>query len=642
MPPWEKYQKHGPWEKYQEIRNPAPRTPEAPQGNVMGAVGNELSSIYQGTSPHVEDYKTDLGPMINSDMGPAFADQSGQWQSVQTDKHVIMNLDDGPHVFERSDTTNERILTAGRLFGIGALAPLRAKPTTMVKPPSKMVSLTQDFLSSGVEPRLPLVTQGGAMGRLTGLAAKTMQNIPSGVPITKGAIETEGQIGGAADKIARQFGVPSTPAGAGRILQTGLEDFKGRLGAGAVETPTRKVGFAAKQSSLYDDIPIPKEAPVSLDNTLGALSGISSKFPSNPQFGKTLTPGIFGKWAGLLSPEPELVIKGMSESPIKVGGAKTLTWDELKQFRQFVGEKLRNPPADPTIGSADWKRLYSGISEDMRAIASASPEATKAFSRADAYAKAGYKRINDSLLSVTGSKSAERAYGQILDAARSGKTGDEAKVWAVRRSLSDEDWGDVAATIIDDFGRPLPGQQNVARGQTFSVSTFVTNYEKLSKNAKTALFGWKPGLQESLETLARVASSSKEVERLANMSNTFSQGGLAAAAASLVAAPVATTLFLATNYLGSKALMSPGLVRWFTAVGKTDKFKPATRAAWIQRIAELRYIAKAEPELRDGILQMINDIYSMTAENEAASKGPAPSERPSRTKPASPTNRPSP
>src|SRR5215471_16090219 len=99
-------------------------------GNVAAGLGQNLAAGMQATSPVVSgltgqsNYQS-LGPLINSDAGPAFADASGNWNLVNPEKHVVLNdpQTGQPTVYARSSSTNEPWSAIGRMLGWGASAP---------------------------------------------------------------------------------------------------------------------------------------------------------------------------------------------------------------------------------------------------------------------------------------------------------------------------------------------------------------------------------------------------------------------------------------------------------------------------------------------------------------------------------------
>lgn len=80
---------------------------------------------------------------------------------------------------------------------------------------------------------------------------------------------------------------------------------------------------------------------------------------------------------------------------------------------------------------------------------------------------------------------------------------------SVMQSLEPEQQQVVAATVFKRMGHATAGNQN-ASGDIFSPETFLTNYNRMSPEAKSALFDRVPGLREQADNLADVAENLRE------------------------------------------------------------------------------------------------------------------------------------
>jgi hypothetical protein len=149
------------------------------------------------------------------------------------------------------------------------------------------------------------------------------------------------------------------------------------------------------------------------------------------------------------------------------------------------------------------------------------------------------------------------------------------------QSLQPEQQQVVASTVFKRMGQATAGNQNAA-GDVFSPETFLTNYNKMSPEAKSALFDRIPELRTQADNLANVAENLREGSKVfKNSSGTAgaesqsemfkhlvslgagavmghgggSPGAIAGAGAALVGVP-------STAYMLSKALTSPNVVNW--------------------------------------------------------------------------------
>lgn len=535
---------------------------------------NQLFGGFQRTTPITHDLHgaplyQPAGKLIDTDGGPMIDQGNGNWIPFDPTRHVALLDDDGkPAAYNRSAETDTGLAAAaGHVLGVGALAPSNV-PSQMLATTAAQKTL-EDFDASHVTPSLPAVTGNTAIGAV----AEGAKNVPfAGAPVYNRVQGNVGEIADQAENVASKFGAATTPEEAGGALKEGAQAFRS--------------DFTDKASQLYDRIPMRAEQPVTLNNTMEALEGITGKFPSNPDLGASIQPAQFNKWADLIS----------NGNLSKEFGEPGLTWGEVKQFRSFVGQNMRNPPQSLGLGADDMRRLYGALSDDMQSAAtSAGPGVLQSFNRANNYYSAGLKRINDALSVVEDADSPEKAYyGLTRMASERGSSADVTTLQRVMRSMPQEQRDDVTATVVRRLGMPTKSAAG-ANPDNFSVGTFVSNYADISDKAKDVLFGAEgTERRDALDALTRVATSIKNVERLGNPSGTargLISGGLGAAAA--WSEPFTTASSLAATYLGSTALMSPRITRWLVGTAA-----PSTGSSAALNLARLKTIAAADPNVQ--------------------------------------------
>lgn len=584
--------------------------------NATVGMAQSIPAGIQGTTPAVKDllggsnYQR-LGDVWQGELGPEFKADDGSFTRIDPKQHVVLNDPDTgkPTVYARSpETDTGRLTSIGHIVAPALITQPVSKIAGAVGSPGATENLVRDFAGAGVDANLPAVTQSPSVGRI----AQVIRNIPFvGSPVQKGAQKAVNQAAGEAERIAGGYGEATTARQAGRSLQEGAEAFVGGDGQASglaaedvIKLPTRASSFSEKSGVLYDELGkhIKPGQPIALDNTAAALEGPAGRFASNPEFGKTLTDPKFNDWLG------------------KLQKSGTLTFDELKEFRSYIGRKLAQPSIVSDIPRADLETLYGGISSDLRTAAQdAGPDALKAFDRANSYYSAGRKRINDALKDVIQADSPEGAVADVMMAANErGKSADVGKLYALRRSMPEEQWHEVAAQKIRDMGLPTAGQRNPAGAAggaaDWSPASFVTSYEKLSPEARNVLFDatGNQQLRVELDRLVRVSSALRNNEKLANHSNSANNlatlGGLGVGGAGLATDPVSTILgALALNRTGA-AMMNPSFVRWVT--GSAGVRAPED---WTARMVQLGQMAKARPELRPAY-QALQGAHAETPE----------------------------
>ena len=128
----------------------------------------------------------------------------------------------------------------------------------------------------------------------------------------------------------------------------------------------------------------------------------------------------------------------------------------------------------------------------------------------------------------------------------------------IKSSLSRDDWTQVSESIADRLGKAKAGGQN-ADGNVFSPATFLTEWNKMSPDARRILFD-EP-VRVELEKIAKVSERVKAGNMERNASNTGTIVAATALASAFIKAPVATAAGLATATISAKAMTSPIFLR---------------------------------------------------------------------------------
>jgi len=331
-----------------------------------------------------------------------------------------------------------------------------------------------------------------------------MQNVGLGVveagldkiPFSTGQIRkatdrAQTQMEAALQRGVDKVGVPTTNTGAGEAAQTGAKAFV--------------KDFQDKADNLFGavDAKIGKNTFVTAPNAIGVLQDLtkySEKYSNVAGFLNT------SKFQKLLK-------------DLEVDGAlNALPYEALKDLRSGIGRsmgKLDGPMS--SLPEAELKRLYASLSQDMRSAATAAgDDALKAFNRANKFYSAGMKRINGALKKVTKADTPEKAYNNILALTTADSPrGSTAKLQQIKVSLPKEQWSTVSSTILRKLGEAKVGQRGAPDASDFaefSPSTFLTNWNKMDKGAKTVLTSGNipQSARKELDNLALVAQRFKE------------------------------------------------------------------------------------------------------------------------------------
>jgi hypothetical protein len=403
------------------------------------------------------------------------------------------------------------------------------------------------FDTAGVRPSLAAMSEGAAR-----VAKGVAENPIAGVRARgalRGSIEDTSN---AAGRVASRFGSPMDSRGAaGEAVQRGVEDFNKR--------------FSARSSAMYDPIfskidtaeraavaGMPNTPVVKPTETVAALRQMTSRVNS-PALSEMITDKRL--------PDIMAAIEGDPNS---------IRFNDLRQLRTWVRNAQRDPELRKGIDQASLGRLEGALTHDIYANAESlgGPKTARQLKQADSFYRMGSQRIDGALQKFVGGRSpvtGEGAYDLVLRAAGDKGGADTARLSALRKSLQPHEWNDVAATVVNRLGKPLPGQGE----DTFSISRFVTGFDGLSPQGKDLLFG-KGALRGELENLSRVARMQKNVERAANHSNTMAGGQAVATAVGLVnpltAAP--TAKLLGGMAITGEMMTNPLAVRWLARLSQ--------------------------------------------------------------------------
>jgi hypothetical protein len=186
-----------------------------------------------------------------------------------------------------------------------------------------------------------------------------------------------------------------------------------------------------------------------------------------------------------------------------------LPWEALQKLRTLVGQEIEDTSLASSVPRSKWKALYAALSRDMEgAAAQVGPDAQQALNRANNFTKFGHERIDGILDRVVGGQksTAEEIFKRATNPSTMQEGGEV--IGAVMKSLKPDERKAVTAALLKRMGRATPGQQNDT-GDLFSSQTFLTNWAKMSPEAKRHIF-FDPELRANLDQVARAANMIKE------------------------------------------------------------------------------------------------------------------------------------
>ncbi|MFV1549490.1 hypothetical protein VXL03_05130 [Phaeobacter sp. A90-2a-3-a] len=461
---------------------------------------------------------------------------------------------------------------SGAVRAAGTASRAQRRASVPATPVQETARAAQDL---GITPSL------GAGGKMRAQAAAGLEKVPfAGRHIERDAERFVGEVERTFDRLVGGVGQVRSADDAGTALQSGLGKFV--------------KDFRERSERLYSEVGknIPADTVVQSPNTLRMIREAIEPFEGSPEIRRRL--GL-DAWAAMAS-------------DLESG----VSWQAASNLRSSLGKsigKINGPMADMDQGRL--KQAYAMLTDDLEAAATAAgPEAAKAWRRANTYYSRGARRISEDLDKTISAQSPERAFEAFRGMAMRGRsTADANRMYKIKSSMPAHEWSEVSATIIDRLGRARAGAQD-AGGEAFSPSTFLTEWSKLTPEAKSVLL--PQSVRTELQKLAQVAEGAKRANVERNHSNTgTTTAQLAVVAGSAIDVGVTAGALLGAN-VSAKAMTSP---RFLNAMNKA--------AAGNRRPMEA--LARGNSEFAQDALTILRVSSADTAAIGATNSGQRPS-----------------
>ena len=140
-------------------------------------------------------------------------------------------------------------------------------------------------------------------------------------------------------------------------------------------------------------------------------------------------------------------------------------------------------------------------------------KALNALTRANNYYNSGLKRIDNYLAPISKIADPDKISSLLLNTGKEGAS----RLNAIKKSLTTDQYNVFLSNVIERLGRIQPGQAlsgELFEGTgKFSSETFLTNYSRLSKQAKDALFsgkGWTKGMKKDFDEIVNISNFIRE------------------------------------------------------------------------------------------------------------------------------------
>jgi hypothetical protein len=470
----------------------------------------------------------------------------------------------------------------------------------------------KNFIDAGVTPSLGQVTQKRGIQTVELL----LGNFPgsSGV-IAKTAQEAQDALGKKAFNIGKDLinkALPANEVQVGRVINQGIKN--------GVNASDGFVGrFQSRAGILFGELDnyIKPDDLINLGGTLDKLKGLVAPIPgaeaSSVVFKNSFLDDIF---------------KGLQRDVAKNNGA--LPYNAIKSLRNKIGNKLSSLDLVPDVDKAQLKLIYGALSEDLKAGAKqlGGQKALNAFTRSNKFYQSGLKRIESYLEPITKVADPDRIASLLLNSAKEGST----RINAIKKSLTTDQYRVFLSSVIEKMGRIRPGQaiagalDDVVEGSgKFSSETFLTNWNKLTKEAKDVLFsgkGWSKEMIKDLDQLVSVSDIIRQSGKtFANPSGTadriVGQGLLLGGGATAITGNPAYIIGLLTAFGGAnvtaKLFTNPSFVKWLASSTKIAANKGIDGVT--ESIGKLGTImGSADSESRQAVYEYLKALTGETKE----------------------------
>ncbi len=454
-----------------------------------------------------------------------------------------------------------------------------------------MQQTIKEFSEAGVEPTVGMATR-----------RRFNQAVESGLAILPGS---SGRMAAYSEKTARQLydrvddvtaGIARvrSPDAAGTSIKQGVAGFVSRF-KDKWRSMDARVAQAVKPTTA-----------VNVPETRAALAEISTD------------PALLANRPG---------VKRLVESLEEFAQTGAMSYKDVRTFRTSIGSQIPDAYSGD-VPAGVLKKFYGAMSKDVRAhLAATDPAALRAFDRSSRYYTAAMKRLDESLAPLTSTDIPERVF---LALERSGHAGPTV-INAAKRSIGRQNWDVVVGTLFHRMGLAPAGAQG-ASADTFSVSTFLTNWNKYGRNPNTlpALLGGTSGgsgFVKDMNAIAKVTERFREAGRVfANPSGTaraIANVGLGTSVVtSLLGGQFKTAgtilgVALAAN-LSAGAFTNPKFVHFLAQATRV----PAARVPSL--VTRLGSQLASEPEAVQveiaHFLDSLSDVFSAQAQDEQSMK----------------------
>ena len=452
----------------------------------------------------------------------------------------------------------------------------------------------------------PSVAQASGRTALDGVES-LLSGAPGGAAVFRRRVaETTDSVAKALDDQVMRLtsGKGASRESVGKTVREGINQYASR--------------FATRSSRLWQalDDKVPSNAPVPAQNTVKAFEELTGPIQGAPALTEELSNSTLARMSAALASD--------------LGDSGAVPYSVLRDLRTAIGQKIGNPTLTSDVTTKQFRRIYAGLSEDLR-TAARGVGAEDVWKRANDFTREGSKRLENTLQPLLNKKT----NAQIEKALWGGLQDGPEQMRTLMRSLTPDQEDVVVADAIRRMGTARPSQQG-AEDVAFSFETFLTNWAKVRGQETSSPLGtsldvlFKRGrnvqLGQDLDKLARASERMRETSRaFFNPSGTADRGTAQAAMftsmgstlAGFFKLPIVLAGSMGATNAGARLMTSPKFVRW---LAQSTEIAPNKAAAHIGRLATLA--EQEDPGTQEAIRAYLDAMQSPIPTAEAAAPEP--------------------
>lgn len=297
-----------------------------------------------------------------------------------------------------------------------------------------------------------------------------------------------------------------------------------------------------------------------------------------------------------------------------------LTFNEVAKFRTHIGDLRGTPHLGEGLTKKNLKAVYKSLTLDLAASAKAQGgEVFERWKASQKFTSDFYDNL-EIMRHIADSDTGAQAFNLMSNP---GSKGPKALkiVRQMVNKINPGAWKDYVSTNLYKMSRATAGRQTGVEANNFSISTMLKNYSKMKENGSAnILFKGQPGLKKEWDRLIRISSALKDVEKVANTSNTapisafqrIIQGGVLPAGVGLGYAathfPIAAgsaAFALITPYGLGKLYTNKTFINW---LGSGIKISPSNFNSIRTHLTRLAVIKRQEPEIAGPINELMDSL----------------------------------